>query len=144
MFATKTECIISQLFCAQLQDNEVLFITGAEKFSAYKVPPLPIYTIVADVFIGKGYGRSFTWVGDYIDHSPRDEEGNIATTIVAMDAVRTIGGQFDINLFHRDLNKAYNGFSCRSKPGAVATGNWGCGGKSVVPSPTSLPPPPPS
>ena len=49
-----------------------------------------------------------------------------------MDAVRTFGGQFDLKLFHRDINKAYNGFSDAPYKGTIATGNWGCGGKCCV------------
>jgi poly(ADP-ribose) glycohydrolase len=105
-----------------MNDNEVIFITGAERFSDYR-----------------GYGHSLEFFGNYIDRTPRDEQGSIVTTIVAVDAVVAFGGvQWKEKAIKRDLNKLY--CACwepkrkadQALP-AFATGNWGCGGTSDAP-----------
>lgn len=103
-----------------MEDNEVIFIKGAERFSKYA-----------------GYGRSFKWDGDFKDESPRlgsdksnlcrEEDGTIKTEIVGFDAVMDPMNQFTKRLFYRDLNKAYVAFwdPHADSPGPIATGNWG-------------------
>jgi len=56
LFLVKPECLISLMFCAVMEANEVIFITGAERYSKYK-----------------GYGPRFGFDGDYVDNSPRCE-----------------------------------------------------------------------
>eukprot|EP01114_Cavostelium_apophysatum_P022439 TRINITY_DN811_c0_g1_i1.p1 TRINITY_DN811_c0_g1~~TRINITY_DN811_c0_g1_i1.p1 ORF type:complete len:616 (+),score=146.06 TRINITY_DN811_c0_g1_i1:64-1848(+) len=110
LFLIKPECLTTLLFCAKMEANEVILITGAERFSDYR-----------------GYGFSFAFDGNHVDQTPLDESTNtLKRTIVAMDAIRNFGGmQFEPNIVMRDLNKAYCAFlDCR---GAFATGNWGCG-----------------
>ncbi|KAL6059531.1 poly(ADP-ribose) glycohydrolase, variant 2 [Balamuthia mandrillaris] len=151
LFAIKTECMASMLFCAKMDPEEVIFIDGAERYSSYA-----------------GYGFNMRYAGDYIDATPRDSNGQIATSIVAMDAIVAFGGsQWSRHIVLRDLDKAYCAFfqwnsdknkqesdeesekekeepsetqqagpetqkkeeegnTIREK--AVATGNWGCGG----------------
>ncbi len=50
----KPECLVSMLFCAKMDDNEAILITGAERFSKHS-----------------GYGFNFTWAGDFKDETPR-------------------------------------------------------------------------
>lgn len=59
-----------------MRDDEAIFITGAERFSNYS-----------------GYAQSLTFAGNHVDQSPRDSEGRIHTTIVAIDAVVAFGGR---------------------------------------------------
>jgi len=63
----------------------------------------------------------------------RDKFKRRITTIVAMDAVMT--DNYREAAFVRDLEKAYCAFWVKNAetapeilPGAIATGNWGCGG----------------
>jgi poly(ADP-ribose) glycohydrolase len=89
-----------------MEINEVILITGAERFANYS-----------------GYGSSLKFGGDFVDSSPKE------TTIVAMDAYRITTDfteQFVGKLFERDLTKAFCAFSVKI-PGSFATGNWGCG-----------------
>jgi len=114
LFAIKPECLVSLLFCAKMDANEVIIIKGAERFSSYR-----------------GYGHSFQFDGNYNDQTPRDEDGHIRTEIVAMDAIVSAGDiQWQPHNIERDLNKAYAAFFVPNSEGelpAVATGNWGCG-----------------
>ncbi|CAI8035619.1 Poly(ADP-ribose) glycohydrolase, partial [Geodia barretti] len=111
------ELILSRLFTEELQENESLVITGAERFSSYS-----------------GYGSTFEWAGSHTDSTARDSWGRRDMTLVAMDAivVRNSASQFKPGLIRRELLKAYCSFtSTASTPcgrlRAVATGNWGCG-----------------
>ncbi|ELR16934.1 poly(adpribose) glycohydrolase [Acanthamoeba castellanii str. Neff] len=116
LFAIKPECLVSMLFCAKMGNNEAIFITGAERFSDYR-----------------GYGHGLAFGGNYVDRTPRDDQGRIVTTIVAIDAVVAFGGvQWQEGAIVRDLNKVYCGcWEPQRQPGQVlpafATGNWGCG-----------------
>ncbi len=109
MFAVSPELICSLLFTEQMQDNEVVFISGTDRFSNYR-----------------GYGSDFEFVGDFVD----PERGQ--KTIVAMDALMFHQGLreqlTDENLL-REINKAHAAFSLGPKDKAtpIATGNWGCG-----------------
>jgi poly(ADP-ribose) glycohydrolase len=48
LFVVKPECLVSLLFVGQLRGNEVAFIRGAKRFSAYT-----------------GYSKTFRFVGNY-------------------------------------------------------------------------------
>jgi poly(ADP-ribose) glycohydrolase len=50
LFVIKPECLVSMLFCAKMDQNEAIMITGAERYSKYT-----------------GYGHSFRWGGPYFD-----------------------------------------------------------------------------
>ncbi|GJQ74494.1 hypothetical protein Trydic_g21363 [Trypoxylus dichotomus] len=108
------ELIVSRLFTEELNANEALLITGAERYSNYS-----------------GYGDTFTWEGDYIDQTPYDCYGRRKTSIVAIDATKfnKASDQFNTSVIIRELNKAYVGFhsNLTGKLAPVATGNWGCG-----------------
>ena len=116
-FVICPELIVSRLFTEKLDDNEALVVTGVERYSWYK-----------------GYGASFKWTGDYVDHTLSDDWRRKMTQIVAIDALSycSLEEQFEPAFLQRELNKAYTGFKStdRSPSGqnmAVATGNWGCG-----------------
>ncbi|RUS73986.1 hypothetical protein EGW08_018254 [Elysia chlorotica] len=114
-FVICPEMILSRLFTPVLQDNEVLIMTGCERFSDYT-----------------GYSDSFQFKGDYVDKTPRDRWGRMNTEVVAMDALFFRDGetQFEKNKILREINKAYcafQGTEFTSYLPAICTGNWGCG-----------------
>lgn len=111
------------LFLPAMADNEVIEITGAERFSSYT-----------------GYGGKFQYAGNFVDSTPRDAWGRRCTKIIAMDAVEWPGeSQFQEKLLLREVCKAYCGFLSTEKVASIsegtdkkkyegiATGNWGCG-----------------
>ena len=126
--------LVSLLLCQRMEDNEVVFLIGCERFSNYD-----------------GYADSFRYAGDYQDQSPRwdcprtvlwyqwvayfrDNWGRRATHLVAIDAVdyRDRRQQYEERFIFRELRKAYTGFMpsdpADREPGCpVITGNWGCG-----------------
>lgn len=53
-FSISTECIVSLLFTARLEDNECVFIKGTERFCNYN-----------------GYSQSFEFKGSYVDTTPK-------------------------------------------------------------------------
>eukprot|EP01105_Mastigella_eilhardi_P026167 TRINITY_DN741_c0_g1_i6.p1 TRINITY_DN741_c0_g1~~TRINITY_DN741_c0_g1_i6.p1 ORF type:complete len:339 (-),score=59.00 TRINITY_DN741_c0_g1_i6:29-1045(-) len=116
-FLTHPELIVGRLFCASLDDNESIVVTGAERYSKYS-----------------GYGHTLKFEGDFVDTSSRDERGRPRTTLIAMDALdfSQRGCSPGVMQHHtqatlRELNKAYCTFS-RSPPNVcIATGHWGCG-----------------
>jgi len=119
MFMIKPECLVSLLFCARMGINETITITGAERYSNYA-----------------GYGMKLKFAGDYTDNTPRDENGNIQTVVIAMDATvafSSANAQYMKSFFLRDLNKAFIGFrdynnsNSQGTANTIATGNWGCG-----------------
>lgn len=121
-FCICPELLVSLLFMECMQNNEAIIVQGFEQFSKYS-----------------GYGGSLKFDGDYMDLSERDVNGNLCTTLCAIDAVPYFFGdravQYNDSSLLRDLNKAYIGFNWEeiclgvlsesTRP--VATGNWGCG-----------------
>ena len=100
------EMIVARLFTAPLQDNEVLFITGAKRYSQTS-----------------GYSDTFRFEGHY-------EDMDRTRDVVAMDATdyKDPEKQFRIHEINRELNKAYCAFySTDETPHKIATGHWGCG-----------------
>ncbi|XP_014219964.1 poly(ADP-ribose) glycohydrolase-like [Copidosoma floridanum] len=120
-FVLCPELMVTMLVTESLDDTEALVIKGVERYSLYE-----------------GYGDHFTWAGNYIDETPRDNSGRMKTCIVAMDAQRfnQPKTQYNTENLIRELNKAYVGFfseiASDNLPG-VATGNWGCGAFSGNP-----------
>lgn len=114
------ELIVSRLFSEKLDDNEVLIVSGFERYSKYK-----------------GYASTFNFDGDYQQSSEAtiDDFGNVqqpTSYLVAMDALQfpSYVCQYSEQNVRRELDKAYVGFynSENSRnPATVATGNWGCG-----------------
>jgi hypothetical protein len=110
------ELIVGRLFCEELTDNEVIVMTGAERFCDYD---------------GYGY-ESFCFRGNHIDLSPVEGSFRVST-VVAFDAQaykkNNLKQQYSVSAFSRELNKAYVAFFRESvednKP--FATGNWGAG-----------------
>ncbi|KAF9202956.1 hypothetical protein BGZ49_006930 [Haplosporangium sp. Z 27] len=130
------ELNISRLFCQQLEANEAILIKGVERFSNYI-----------------GYSKTFEWLSDHQDPTPRDKLGRRMTEICAIDA-RPFKSrisrleQFERHYILREINKALAGFrvspinasewglarqdeelssSAVSRFRPIATGNWGCG-----------------
>lgn len=123
-FLINFECIASLLFVAKLEDNEVVYIRGAERFSDYS-----------------GYSYSFKHEGKYDEKLIFEGEFRnfdqkrkcLETDIVAFDALY-FGSDPEIRIkqYHREklereLNKAYLAFSqpLATNKKQVATGNWG-------------------
>jgi poly(ADP-ribose) glycohydrolase len=82
-----------------MEENESIYITGAEQFSSYT-----------------GYGGSFAFDGNYDDPTPTDPAtGTCRVAIVAIDAVPYYGkqrlAQYGSPALVRELNKAHAGFS---------------------------------
>jgi poly(ADP-ribose) glycohydrolase len=112
-FMINPELIISRLFTEVMDDTEAVIMTGAEQFCSYM-----------------GYSKTLQFGGDYVDDNV-DEQGNIKTTITAIDALvfrEKPETQWIKKYIDRELNKAYVGFySKEPTTQKVATGNWGCG-----------------
>lgn len=112
------ECLVSLLLFEEMEPNEAILITGAERFSTYT-----------------GYADRFDYAGPFTDPNPIDNEGQRCVNIVAMDAiVAGLGGdEFCQSLINRDINKAFVAFSAKTsmdkadEKTSVASGNWGCG-----------------
>jgi len=113
-FLINPELIVSRLFTPELNNNECLFVVGAERFSNYS-----------------GYSDSFRFIGDYKDETPRDEFNRKKTHLVCLDAIdlKEPSSQYHPDSIERELNKAFCGFhNTNFLSGApVASGNWGCG-----------------
>jgi poly(ADP-ribose) glycohydrolase len=138
------ELLVSLLFTAKLEDNEVIEIWGSEKFSTYS-----------------GYSYTFQWKNPYIDETPALEKEKIFSlqpqnshkngenksnilwasgkikdcVVIAMDALY-FGNfpemqitQWKKSKIDRELQKSLLGFTQNNKVQnkIVATGNWGCG-----------------
>ncbi|KAL6056594.1 poly(ADP-ribose) glycohydrolase [Balamuthia mandrillaris] len=120
-FSTNPELIAGMLLCEAMQDNEAIVMKGAEQYSEYS-----------------GYGHGLKYEGSVYDKTPRDRAGRREIEIVAMDATQFFdpSKQWQDELIHRELNKAFIAFAERPTPSspfvlrplsAVATGHWGCG-----------------
>ncbi len=155
MFACSPELAVSMLFCAVMQRNEAIIITGAERFSSYA-----------------GYGFSLRYGGNYVDSRARVggalavgsggggggggdggdmttmaaaaagagaaevAAGTLESCVIAIDALpafsRRVRAQYSLDYIARELLKAYAGFSaegaeCGHLMQRIATGKWGCG-----------------
>ncbi|KAH9513042.1 hypothetical protein Btru_035686, partial [Bulinus truncatus] len=84
------EMIVSRLFTETLTKDEVLIMTGCERFSNYT-----------------GYSDSFKYSGDHIDECIRDKWKRRMTDVVAMDAlvIRSHRDQFKLEQLNRELQK---------------------------------------
>ncbi|KAG9064722.1 hypothetical protein KI688_002981 [Linnemannia hyalina] len=133
------ELIVSRLFCQQLEANEAVLIKGVERYSNHI-----------------GYSKTFEWLSDHQDPTPRDKLGRRMTEVCAIDA-RPFKSrasrldQFERHYVLREINKAIVGFrqspinasewglarpddddsssssAERKRFRPIATGNWGCG-----------------
>jgi hypothetical protein len=85
------------LFTESMEAHEAVIIRGTEQFSRYA-----------------GYGHTLQFAGSYQDESKCDENGNLLTTVVAIDAVNVnnLEGttQYSLAVITRELLKAYAGF----------------------------------
>ncbi|KJE92319.1 poly(ADP-ribose) glycohydrolase, variant 1 [Capsaspora owczarzaki ATCC 30864] len=103
------EMIVSLLITEILEDNECLIMTGHERFSNYT-----------------GYSSTFTWAGDHVDTTDRDDWARRMTQVVAIDALvfSSYARQFKESPLVRELNKALVGFlsPLPSPLPAIATG----------------------
>jgi poly(ADP-ribose) glycohydrolase len=113
-FLVNADCIVSRLFCEELDDNECILIRGSVRYSLYT-----------------GYGDTFEYRGVFNQEQiPHEEE------IIAVDALNfrdprsslVVADQYKASCIIRELQKVYCGFSKPNMPDKpVATGNWGCG-----------------
>lgn len=114
MFCVCPELIVSRLFCPAMKSDEAIVIIGAEQFSK-----------------PSGYAASLDYGGDYIDSTPLQEDGALASYVSAIDALDfrscDVKRQYSQEIILRELNKALAGFDVEGTPNRVATGNWGCG-----------------
>ena len=62
------ELLVSRLVAEELDDNECLVVNGCERFNNYQ-----------------GYGDSFKWTGDVIDHTARDNWGRRTRQVLSND-----------------------------------------------------------
>eukprot|EP01012_Entosiphon_sulcatum_P055477 TRINITY_DN7748_c0_g1_i1.p1 TRINITY_DN7748_c0_g1~~TRINITY_DN7748_c0_g1_i1.p1 ORF type:complete len:782 (+),score=101.45 TRINITY_DN7748_c0_g1_i1:22-2346(+) len=110
MFVHSPELIVSRLVCPEMRNNEAILISGVCRFCRHT-----------------GYAFSLR-CGSRIEPDYKN-----TSHIVALDALDLRYGypdsQFEPHNIHRELNKAFAGFSLEadSTPTDVATGNWGCG-----------------
>lgn len=106
-FMLSPELIVGMLFLPAMDDNEVIEITGSERFSSYT-----------------GYGGKFQYAGDFVDSTPRDSFGRRCTKIIAMDAMEWPGElQFQEKLLLREVCKAYCGFLSTEKVSSISEGS---------------------
>lgn len=93
------ELIVGRLFCEELADNEVIVMTGAERFCNYE---------------GYGY-ETFVYCGNHVDLTPMDGSFR-ATCIVAFDAQaykkNDLNRQYGRAAFSRELYKVSFAFGC--------------------------------
>lgn len=96
------ETYLALLFIESMEDNEIIIIKGARRFSNYT-----------------GYLHSFKWTGTYNDTIFQDQIGLDACT----------NSHFHYKNVNRDIMKAYTGFKMvnNKSPSLISTGLWGCG-----------------
>jgi len=112
---TRPECLASLIYCPVLGARETLTILGAERISKYS-----------------GYGSSVQYMGDFVDtvgqgYSKDNTEVMAQCACIFIDASdKTANYSQFIEMFYRDLNKVYCGFSSvKMSPGSqIAVGNW--------------------
>ena len=118
-FSINPELCVCRLFTPALEDHEVMFMYGAERFSNYR-----------------GYGGQLEFAGDYVESShERDSRARLHSYIVAMDSLFFTDSvsQFDKQHILRELRKSLAGFlpdlvlDEEDRFSDIATGNWGCG-----------------
>ncbi|ESN94950.1 hypothetical protein HELRODRAFT_184479, partial [Helobdella robusta] len=85
------DLIVARLFTEELDDNECLLVTGAERFSSYEC-----------------YSHTFKWSRPYHDAALFDKHGRRLTQVVAMDALHFTeeNEQLTEEKTARELNKA--------------------------------------
>ncbi|KAI9094957.1 hypothetical protein DFS34DRAFT_231111 [Phlyctochytrium arcticum] len=125
LFIIYPELLVSRLFTEVLANDEVVLITGAERFSSYT-----------------GYSNTFQFAGSFVDTRQQDDMGRRATRIIAMDAINFRGksdSQYQSDHIVREVSKAYIAFGAAQAEqtamqhsgvahfNGVATGHWGCG-----------------
>ncbi|KAH9601373.1 Poly(ADP-ribose) glycohydrolase [Trypanosoma melophagium] len=147
-FVTCPELILSILVCDSLQDNEVLFMSGAGEYSItrgyansfrFLYGNSPRYVTLTRNAILPGHHQMMV----ELVPTTRQEGTNKSwivlrnTCVVAMDAVNYRGcaeKQYTYEFIVRELRKAFVAFKgvtdstlTSVHTGPVATGNWGCG-----------------
>lgn len=124
-FIGSPELICGCLFVEEFDDNEIMLITGSERFNGVS-----------------GYGTKMRYSGDYVSRTDIDLYLRRIRQILSMDAINLRTNniphkeQFSKQYVERDLNKVYLGCmmpkELEDSIGGIhlprlCTGNWGCG-----------------
>ncbi|OMJ80724.1 hypothetical protein SteCoe_18976 [Stentor coeruleus] len=117
LFSIYPELLISMVFCKPMKPHEAIVLKGARRAANYS-----------------GYAWNFRFVEQCSQDIPKDQNGCIENTFVAMDALMSpsLLAQFSEDCLWRELNKAFisfnrNSFDCQEQLDPVVTGRWGCG-----------------
>lgn len=117
LFSIYPELLISMVFCKVMKPHEAIVLKGARRAANYS-----------------GYAWSFRFVEQCPQDIPKDQNGYIENTFVAMDALMSpsLLTQFDSECLWRELNKAFiafnrNSFDYQEQLDPIITGRWGCG-----------------
>ncbi|RNF12021.1 putative poly(ADP-ribose) glycohydrolase [Trypanosoma rangeli] len=145
-FVTCPELLLSRLFSEPLLENEVLFMSGAGRYSLSEgyasgfrfTRGQSPHVVVSTVGVSTLHEKSVEFVSTPL-HDKNDGGAVLMrnSCIVAMDAVNfhnCVGKQYTASSATREIRKAFVAFKGASDStlssvysGPVATGNWGCG-----------------
>lgn len=108
MLLAYVEPIVGLLFLEELQDNEVVAISGVRQYNQYQ-----------------GYSDSLRWQKGIVEAV----DGRVLLAIDAEDYRKREHQQYHHKAVTREVKKAMLGFAATPAPPAyeVVTGNWGCG-----------------
>lgn len=108
MLAAYVEPIVGLLFVDQLQDEEVVIISGIRLYNQYE-----------------GFSGSLRWQQGVVE----SVDGRVIVAVDAEDYRKREQDQYQSHSITRELNKAVLGFGSTLAPEnyEVVTGNWGCG-----------------
>lgn len=108
MLLAYVEPIVGLLFLEELQDNEVVAISGVRQYNQYQ-----------------GFSDSLRWVNGIVEAV----DGRVLIAIDAEDYRKREHQQYHFKSVTREVKKAMLGFAASPAPPdyEVVTGNWGCG-----------------
>lgn len=113
LFMICPECIPSLYFFEEFEDNEVGFITGADRINKIQ-----------------GYKKNFQFIGDFpqnLSPSMNKPQEMIIAILDALDFNEVQSPEYAAENLERELNKAFLAFSSHDNFQNVVTGKWGCG-----------------
>jgi len=108
MLVAYAEPIVGLLFVDQLQDEEVLIVSGVRLYNQYE-----------------GFSGSLKWQQGVVEAV----DGRMIVALDAEDYRKREQDQYQRRSIERELKKAVLGFGATLAPDSyeVVTGNWGCG-----------------